>query len=238
MTDLFAQNSVARPMRGWQEAIFVLILGCAVFFCNFCEGARNRPSYEEDKSSMLREILDSLHDLRHEVSNHEAEIRMFEEKFKTQEDLIDALQGQLNEALHRITDTLKVHSSTIDTKIAKQENSAKNLTTELKTYSNDFASSFTDYKTRLSELEKAIEIQNRNLDNMQTALRSLTEAWQVKEEVSEANPSISTKVYRVKAGDSLEKIAKLNNTTIKKLKEINNLSGDQIIIGQKLQIPE
>lgn len=187
---------------------------------------------------MLREILDTLHDIRHEVTNHEAEIRMFEEKFKTQEEIIDSLALQLNEALKTIKDTLNLHSSTIDSKIARHETSSKNLTADLKTYSNDSATAFSEYKIRLSELEKAIEIQNRNLDNMQTALRSLAEAWGIKEDSSEGASSLSTKIYRVKAGDSLEKIAKLNNTTIKKLKEINHLTGDQIIIGQKLQIPE
>ena len=46
------------------------------------------------------------------------------------------------------------------------------------------------------------------------------------------------KIYRVKAGDSLEKIAKQNQTTIKKLKEANQLANDQIIVGQKLKLPE
>lgn len=41
----------------------------------------------------------------------------------------------------------------------------------------------------------------------------------------------------VKRGDSLDKIARGNGTTIQEIKKINNLSGDQITIGQTLKVP-
>ncbi len=45
-------------------------------------------------------------------------------------------------------------------------------------------------------------------------------------------------VYKVKSGDSLWNIAKEYNTTVDKLKEINNLKNDKIIINQQLLIPK
>jgi LysM repeat protein len=47
----------------------------------------------------------------------------------------------------------------------------------------------------------------------------------------------SEKLYTVKSGDSLNKIAKLNETTVKALRAANNLKTDQIKVGQKLKIP-
>ena len=44
-------------------------------------------------------------------------------------------------------------------------------------------------------------------------------------------------MYTVKSGDSLYKIAKLNETTAKALRAANNLKTDQIKVGQKLKIP-
>jgi peptidoglycan DL-endopeptidase LytF len=42
----------------------------------------------------------------------------------------------------------------------------------------------------------------------------------------------------VKRGDVLEKIARVNGTTVKELKRFNNLSNDKISIGQVLKIPK
>ena len=49
--------------------------------------------------------------------------------------------------------------------------------------------------------------------------------------------STSTNTYTVKAGDTLWNIAKRYNTTVEKLMELNNLSTDLIMIGQKLIVP-
>ena len=74
-----------------------------------------------------------------------------------------------------------------------------------------------DYKNRIVELEKIVAIQNRNIDNLQSALRSLTDAWQESGEGSAASAlPISTKnLY----GKSRAIITRHNQTTIKKLKE-------------------
>ncbi len=43
--------------------------------------------------------------------------------------------------------------------------------------------------------------------------------------------------YVVKSGDSLSVIAQRNGTTVKALKETNNLKNDKIVVGQKLVLP-
>jgi LysM repeat protein len=45
------------------------------------------------------------------------------------------------------------------------------------------------------------------------------------------------KVYVVKSGDTLMKIAKMHGTTVRALRAENNLRTDQIKVGQKLKIP-
>ena len=44
--------------------------------------------------------------------------------------------------------------------------------------------------------------------------------------------------YEVVSGDSLWSIAKKNNTTVDKLKTVNNLTSNELSIGQILVIPE
>lgn len=46
-----------------------------------------------------------------------------------------------------------------------------------------------------------------------------------------------TDVYTVRSGDSLSKVAVKNGTTVKALREVNNLKSDMIRIGQKLKLP-
>lgn len=45
------------------------------------------------------------------------------------------------------------------------------------------------------------------------------------------------KVYKVKEGDTLSKLALDANTTVEKLKNVNKLYGDNITVGQKIKIP-
>src|SRR5699024_80232 len=60
---------------------------------------------------------------------------------------------------------------------------------------------------------------------------------------SEANSSdkgsgsvSSSKVYKVKSGDTLSGIAAANNTTVARLKDWNNLTSNLIVVGQKLNV--
>lgn len=52
-------------------------------------------------------------------------------------------------------------------------------------------------------------------------------------------PAVNTgeRIYKVKAGDSLTKIAKEQGTTISALRRANNLTTDRIKVGQDLKIP-
>ena len=46
-----------------------------------------------------------------------------------------------------------------------------------------------------------------------------------------------TNIYTVKSGDSLYKIAQNNNTTVDEIKRLNNLTSNNLVIGQALKLP-
>jgi LysM repeat protein len=50
-------------------------------------------------------------------------------------------------------------------------------------------------------------------------------------------PGASSNVHVVKAGENLTKIAKLHGTSLKAIREANNLKSDRVVVGQKLKLP-
>ena len=83
-------------------------------------------------------------------------------------------------------------------------------------------------------LEQALEQNYKNIESLQSAMSTLAEAFQLKLDPASVS---AAKTYRVKSGDSLEKIAKLHGTTIRALKELNGITSDKIIVGTWLKIP-
>lgn len=242
MVDLM-QNLKRHRLNG-----LCLFLPIALLLSTSTEAAPRRFNYDEESTTAIREMRDSLEALRHEVENHETEIRMAEERSNNQEATIASLRQQVLDANQLNKDLVKGNTSSLDERISTIEASNKGLIADLqkfKTHANDSSTALGQYKERIAELEKAIAMQNQNMDSLQTAIRSLTEALQVQtKEIALADTRHPThptpsdkKTYQVKPGDTLEKIAKNNHTTIKALKEANSLSSDRIVVGQNLIIP-
>ncbi|MGF1724952.1 transglycosylase SLT domain-containing protein [Photobacterium nomapromontoriensis] len=66
-------------------------------------------------------------------------------------------------------------------------------------------------------------------------IHSRTQFYESKHSKSYAKPTFD--VYHIQAGDSLNEVAQLNNTSVALIKQINNLTDSLIIAGQKILIP-
>ncbi len=86
------------------------------------------------------------------------------------------------------------------------------------------------YGLTVDELKKMNNLKNNNLTINQKLLVSGTG------ETDNSGSEYDT--YIVKSGDSLWSIASRYNTTVDKLKDINNLSSNLLSIGQKLLVPK
>ncbi len=208
--------------------------------------AGKRYSYQEDQATQLNEIRDGVDDLRHEVNNHESEIRTFEHKLENLDGRLDSLLEQIETNSRTHKDMLKGETGNLEERLAALESLNKGIVSDLKmlkTHANDSAIVIGQYKQKLVELEKIIESQNKSLDALQGAIQSLAEAMQVKASGSSSvalrDDSYSGRTYKVKPGDTLDKIAKAHQTTIQAIRDANNLSKDKdkIVVGQTLKIP-
>jgi len=185
------------------------ILCIAIFDLCVCEAAPRNYQHPSEAA---------ISNLQNEIANHEAEIRMLTEKINNQEIIIESLGRQVREARQASKEAVR----------SADENESIR---QLKKHAGDSAELLTHYKKKIEQLEGLVKVQNQNIEHLQTAMASLVDALQ-------ADVTQEPRVYRVQSGDSLGVIAQKNKTTIKKLKELNGLKTDRIIIGQKLKLPE
>lgn len=216
-------------------AVFLLL----TFSCHLV--AAPKPRYYDDQTgTSIREMRATLDDLRHEVNNHEIEIKTYEEKIGGLESIIDSLRQHSSDTATAHKDALKNSSATLEMKLNSLDTLSKGLVADLKQFknhANETAAALAQYKTKMIELEKIVDVQNQNIDNLQNAVRSLSDLLQIKSGLT-ANSSVeSGKKYKVVSGDSLEKIAKKNQTSIQAIKDLNGLNNDKIIVGQTLLMP-
>lgn len=230
----------------------ILLTACALCALPANAATRNRYGYDEEQAAAVREIRDTVFELRHEVHNHEEELRILDDRLKNYEAIIDSVRDQVQDSTMASKEMVKGNSASLESKIGALEIANKSMINDLKqfkTYSNDSATALTQAKQKISDLERIIEVQNQNINHLEGAVQALLEAMQVNDPSKPAKqlslssssaPSTATPHrYKVKSGDSLEKIARANHTTIKALREANpQLVGDKIIEGQTLKIPE
>lgn len=188
----------------------LFIFAASLASCSSHLAVSSQDKYEQ--SIALREIREELADIKHGLNNTQVELHILEEQCKSKE-----------------SDYKKVHvSSSQDTKVLALEKKLCLLSTNIA----QTADYLNECRAKILELEKIVEHQTALLTEivgLKSSLSSLTSSLQKTKE--------GPLTYKVKAGDSLEKIARGHKVSLQALKEENNLSSTKIIVGQQLKIP-
>lgn len=218
----------------------ILILNvAAAFTAATLYSAQSKYPYGQENTIAIRELQASVDELRHELKNHEIEIRTYEEKFANQESIIESLREQ-NQTMSKKAESLtKSNVSNLEMKIGTLDTASKGLISDLrqiKSHANDSGAAIGSCQQKIATIEKMIEVQNQNLENLQAAIKSMMIVLDVKHDLG-GTSEVGNRIHRVSPGDSLEKIARLYKTTIKAIKEMNDLNSDKINIGQNIKIP-
>lgn len=169
-----------------------------------------------NNDSVFEEMKTEIADLRHSLHGTEVELKLLEEKFESRE---------------METASPKNDVAALQRKIALLEKTIDKMNGELKslmTYANQTTTSLSHYRDQIQEIDRKLG----EVSKLRSTLSQMSKTYSAPE-----TPS-SDKNYRVKPGDSLEKIARKFNTTADTLKKDNKLTSDKIVIGQELTIPE
>jgi LysM repeat protein len=184
----------------------------------------------------LHEVQINLDDLRHDLSCFKTDMQILDSKINSQENQMESIkQKQISQSLAKIDGLLEKIKKLENKMLGFEKNQNKSVAKveNLSLHSKEVISTLTQYKEKISEIEGVASSQAKRLDEVQN-LKTILDKVAVSLKLN-ADGFCS---YKVKGGDSLEKIAKTNKITVEKLKKINGLDQDLIVIGQDLKIPK
>ncbi len=190
-------------------------------------------SQRSDKQQMefsVQKLKNEIEDLKQEMKAHQIEVGILEGRIMNHEEDLGYLQAQDLPGKNggRFLDS----STLMEKKILEIERTLELILKRfdrLEIESREIAKSYGVYKQRFQDYEKFLQSQNESVQELTKSKRSLKEK---NEELLE------TSVYRVRAGDSIEKIARQFSTTPEQLKKINQLHNDIILVGQEIRVPK
>lgn len=203
------------------------------------EGLTKRPSLAEQNADSLQKMQESFSLLRHRIDNQQTVVKTFEERLLNFETMLEALREDLKLEGKKQKEVLSTKTQSLDLRVASLEKVSEALLADVKQISKSFNEALLAFKglnQKFTDLESSVSKNGRNLANLQSSVQSLLQAFQPEmKELAETDSK--TVNYKIKNGDSLEKIAKAHNTSVQVIKELNQMSNDKIIVGKTIKIP-
>lgn len=198
-----------------------------------CSPLKSSPNDEKHQLELtLHEVQTNLDDLRHGINCFQTELQILDGRIKYYETTFASFKPHDLEKQQAKIDQLSQQVQSLEKKWAAFDKIQQGDTKELhnlSSHANETVSSLTQFKDRIGELEKEIFAQNRRFDELAKLkghIESLSKGF-----------SADFTLYKVKPGDSLEKIARTHKISVEKIKKLNGLDQDLIVVGQELKIP-
>ena len=193
---------------------------------------------DHETSIALEEMRIELADLKHSQANVKVELQLLEEKLQSQEQSLTAIKNLSGTRPQPKFENLSLQLSALEKKIHQLEKMQEKVSSDLRqlnTQANQTTSTLLQYREKIQEGEQAISSHGKRLDEV-SKLKSTLSA--ISQTMKAPSSDASYKKYKIKPGDSLEKIAKSQHTSVEALKKLNQLQTDRIVVGQELKIPD
>jgi LysM repeat protein/outer membrane murein-binding lipoprotein Lpp len=164
--------------------------------------------------------------LRHHIANHESELQSLDAKLQNLEEMIDTIRQQQHSHAKDLQDSFQRSGRQEEAKLILLEGQLKELSAQL----TPLRTATEGTALQIQRLEKSLTAQEAHIQSLQNSMKALVALLDDPEEGA-------VDIYQVKSGDSLDKIAQRQKVSVKSIKELNGLTNDKIIVGQKLRIP-
>jgi LysM repeat protein len=183
-----------------------------------CAPQLNARQYKPYTDSIIDELRLELSDVKHELKSALVDLNILDEKVRKQE----------SPKTQPAPKTDPTQLTALDRRLTQLEKLLEKAVADLRTLNTNTAKAL----QKIQDLEGELALHDQKLDEVNKLKGTLTS-------ISKAigTPTQNTdSSYRVKAGDSLEKIARAHKISVDSLKKLNQLQSDKIIIGQELKV--
>jgi LysM repeat protein len=202
-----------------------------------CSPLKSSPNDEKHQLELtLHKLQTNLDDVRHDMNCFQTEMQVLDGRIKYYENALGNLKQQDLEKQQSKIDFLSQEVAAFEKKIAVLERThdcgVQDLQ-QLTSHANETSAALAQFKKRIDELDQIIQEQNVRIAQM-AKLKGHAEG--LTKHLS--NAASEKKTYKVRPGDTLDKIARFHQTTIERIKKANDLNQDLIVVGQELIIPD
>lgn len=199
-----------------------------------CSPLKSSPHDEKHQLELtLHEVQTNLDDLRHDINCFQTELQILDGRIKYNENALTTLKQQDLEKQQLRLEQLIGQLQALEKRFSSSEKNRETTAQEfhqLTTHAQETSTALTQFKDRIEELEKELISGQRRFEELAKLKTNI-------ETLAKSLKNSDYKVYKVRPGDSLEKIAKLHKTGVDKIKQANGLQQDLIVVGQELKIP-
>ncbi len=192
-----------------------------------CSGQMRSGELQTDLS--IREVRSAVEDLKYRLNRYEVELQIAEGKTEAWNASMNALRGEVARLNENESDFIENTLAQYEKKLQKLENTEQKIRSDLvklKEHTHEILASLSQFKVKIDANETELAEQKNSV----TYLRHSVEA------LMKTAESSLTAVYVVKAGDSLEKISKEHRISVERIKDLNRLTNDLIVVGQTLRL--
>jgi len=201
-----------------------------------CSPLKSSPNDEKHQLELtLHKLQTNFDDVRHDLNCFQTEMQILDGRIKYYENALSNLKQQDLEKQQSKIDLLSQQIAAFEKKIAVLEHTNDTGSQDLQqltSHANETSAALSQFKNRIAELEQEIQSQNRRFEQI-AKLKGHFEG--LTKQLSSA--ASDKKIYKVRPGDTLEKIARFHQTTTERIKKANDLKDDLIVVGQELIIP-